>query len=467
VRIYNTRSRKKEPFIPLEEGRVRIYVCGPTVYDDSHLGHARSAIVFDLLRRVLKEIGYEVIFVKNFTDIDDKIIKKMSESNKSLQELTNYFIDRYKSEMRELKVLDANIEPKATDNIKNIVTFIENLIKKGFAYQIDDGVYFDVTKDSSYFSLSHREMNDNDLQARIDQNSQKRDPKDFALWKFSKEDEIGFDSPWGRGRPGWHIECSAMIKAHLSTDKEYQIDIHGGGSDLIFPHHENESAQSRCESGTELAKYWIHNGFVRIDGEKMSKSLGNSFFLKDALSTYGGEVLRYYLLSTHYRSDLNFSTTDLLSAKKRLDKLYRLKQRIASKKVGSVDQNFKKELLSALEDDLNISKALSIIDEMINSANQELDTNPKNRELKATLNANFSLIERLIGIGGEDSFDYFQQGVDTKTKEKITKLIKKRDEAKKRKDFQEADKIRDELTSMGIKIMDTSEGTKWEKVSSE
>lgn len=461
--IYNSQSRQKEAFIPLEKNIVRIYVCGPTVYDDAHLGHARSALAFDLLRRVFKAQGYKVIFVKNFTDIDDKIINKMKESGESLEALTSRYIQNYKSDMHSLGIDDADIEPKATENLDNIIHYIEDLIAKDFAYVLDDGVYFDVSRDEKYFSLSKRNVEDNQNQSRVESNTKKRDPKDFALWKIYHDDSLVFDSPWGKGRPGWHIECSAMIKHHLSTDKEYQIDIHGGGADLLFPHHENEACQSRCESGHELARYWMHNGFVQIDGTKMSKSLGNSFFLKDALKVYNGEVLRFYLLSSHYRSNFNFNEEDLIASQKRLDKLYRLKKRLGTEKTSAVSKTFKKEILDNLGDDLNISATLAVLDIMIASSNERLDANPKDKSLKYEINANFAFIKDVLGIGTIETFKYFQLGISEEEIEKIEALIGQRDEAKKEKNYALSDEIRDTLLAQNIKIMDTPNGTQWER----
>ena len=460
MHIYNSKTRKKEKFIPLEDKKVKIYVCGPTVYDDAHLGHARSSLSFDLLRRVLIELGYEVEFVKNYTDIDDKIINKLKETKKDLKSLTEFYIKRYEEDMSALNILDPTIKPKATESIDEIIKFIQNLLDKKCAYIIDDGVYFDTSKDSLYLSLSH--MYIDDAKARVQSSDQKKDPKDFALWKFS-DDLITYDAPFGKGRPGWHIECSAMIKKHLAyNDKEYQIDIHGGGADLLFPHHENEAAQSRCESGKNLAKYWMHNGFVQIDNEKMSKSLNNSFFLKDALKIYPGEVLRYYLLSTHYRANFNFNTKDLKSSKKRLDKLYRLKKKIAQKSGSKVNKEFKQKLLDALKDDLNISKALSIVDEMINEANFNLTKNPKDKALKKEIFSNIEFINKVLGIGLIDENIYFQLGIDKKLKQKIESLIEQRSEAKRKKDFKLADSIRDELKKLNVSIQDTPNGTVWE-----
>ena len=462
MHIYNSKTRQKEKFVPLEDKKVKIYVCGPTVYDDAHLGHARSSIAFDLLRRVLEADGYEVTFVKNYTDIDDKILNKMQKSGKSLEEITSYYIDRYETDMKAINVNLPDIAPKATESIESIISYIQTLMQKGFAYKLEDGIYFDTNKDKDYLSLSH--MNIDDARARVDSNQNKKDPKDFALWKFTKEhEEVSYKAPFGDGRPGWHIECSVMIDKYLAyKNKEYQIDIHAGGADLLFPHHENEAAQSRCQSGVNLAKYWMHNGFVQINNEKMSKSLGNSFFLKDALKNHHGEILRYYLLSTHYRANFNFSEADLKIAKKRLDKLYRLKKKIAVKSGSSVNKEFKTKLLNALKDDLNISKALSFIDEMINETNQSLDKNPKNKALKKETFSNLEFISKVLGIGLIDENIYFQLGIDKELKQKIDSLIEQRSEAKKQKDFEKADKIRDELSLLNINIQDTPNGTIWE-----
>ncbi len=462
--IYNTATRKKETFTPMREGEVKIYVCGPTVYDDAHLGHARSSIVFDLLRRVLRAHGYRVLFVKNFTDIDDKIIKKMHESGKSLQEITSHYIARYLEDMHALNVEDADIAPKATESIDEIVAFVEHLRARDIAYATDDGIYFDTTKDPEYLSLSHTHIDPSQAQSRIEGSDQKRDPKDFALWKFSKPGEPTYPAPFGAGRPGWHIECSAMIKKYLAEEgTPCQIDIHGGGADLLFPHHENEEAQSYCESGQHLARYWMHNGFVQIDGEKMSKSLGNSFFLKDALKSYPGEVLRFYLLSVHYRANFNFNEEDLIAAKKRLDKLYRLKKRVTPAKAIAPDSSFQKAILEALSDDLNISAALAALDEMATQMNEGLDKEPKNKGFKNRAAANLHWIEEVLGICMMDPFAYFQLGVSEEQKALISRKIRLRAEAKKERDFARADAIRAELEAAGIKIMDTPEGTVWEK----
>ena len=464
MRIFDSQAKEKVEFKPIKNKEVRIYVCGPTVYDDAHLGHARSAIAFDILRRTLKALGYNVLFMKNFTDIDDKIIKKMQESGKSLKEITEYYIQRYLEDMEALGVIRADIEPKATQNIDAMVAMIEKLLEKNCAYKTSNGdIYFDTSKDEKYCSLSQK--CDEDQLSRIEPNPNKKNPADFALWKACKEKDYCFDAPIGKGRPGWHIECSAMINRHLAYhDTPYQIDIHAGGADLFFPHHENEAAQTRCATNQELAKYWMHNGFVTISGEKMSKSLGNSFFIKDALKIYEGEVLRFYLLSTHYRSPLNFNEEDLLQAKKRLDKLYRLKKRIYPTQNEPQNNAFQKEILEALSDDLNISKALAVMDSFIAQSNEKLDKNPKDKALKKEIAANIATLAKIIGIGGKDPFSYFQQGIDEETRQKIEELIQQRSEAKKAKDFAKADAIRQELLDMGIALMDTPQGTLWEKI---
>ncbi len=464
--IYDSVQKTKVPFEPLRENEATIYVCGPTVYDDAHLGHARSSLSFDLLARTLRVLGYKVTLAKNFTDIDDKIIKKVNETGKSLKEITDHYIDRYLIEMDALHVCRNDIEPKATESIDAITAMIERLVDQGFAYRISNGdVYFDTAKDPHYGDISHRVNEDGETQSRVEHTSEKRNPKDFALWKAcSKEDEICFDAPFSSGRPGWHIECSAMIEKHFHGTDEYSIDIHGGGADLLFPHHENEAAQSRCATGHELAKYWMHNGFVQIDGEKMSKSLGNSFFLKDALEVYDGEILRYYLISIHYRNDFNFNETDLLTSKKRLDKLYRLKKRILPSKASLPSKLFKSALLEAMADDLNISVALSVIDEMIAQTNEKFDENPKDKGLKKETLANIELIGSLLGFGEKDPFEYFQIGIEPELKIKIEALLATRSEAKKAKDFTTSDKIREELIAMNIAIMDMPEGTVWEKM---
>jgi cysteinyl-tRNA synthetase len=464
IHIYDSVKKEKVEFVSIKENIAKIYVCGPTVYDDSHLGHARSAIAFDLLHRLLKSNGYEVIMTKNFTDIDDKIIKKMNETSRTLEDITSQYINAYKADMHALNILNNTIEPKATENLEIMKDMITNLISKDIAYKTSDSVYFDTSKDALYGSISHKASDENS-QARVEANHEKRNPSDFALWKFAKENDVNFEAPFGLGRPGWHIECSAMIEKHLAYKQTpYQIDIHGGGADLLFPHHENEAAQTRCSSNQQLAKYWMHNGFVNIDGEKMSKSLGNSFFLKDVLKSYSGEVIRFYLMSAHYRANFNFNEEDLTSSKKRLDKLYRIKKRVYGTEASTVNSKFKEDILNALNDDINTSKAFSLIDEMISNANDKLDLNPKDKNLKKELIANILFINDILGIAFNDAYEYFQFGIDEDSKNKIEALIEKRNEAKKLKDFATADAVRDELTALEISLMDTVNGTVWEKL---
>ena len=470
--IYDSLSKKKLPFKPISEGLARIYACGPTVYDDAHLGHAKSAVSFDLLRRVLQAEGYEVKFARNFTDIDDKILKKMAETGKSLGEITELYTRRYLQDMSALNVEDASLSPKATENIAAICELISSLLKKGFAYEIvGDGIYFDTRKDGDYLSLSGKKEGAGKNIARVASNDAKHDEKDFVLWKF---DENWFDSPFGKGRPGWHSECVAMILAHLdSGDPHFCIDIHAGGADLLFPHHENEAAQCRCARHRALSKYWLHNGFVQVNNEKMSKSLGNSFFVGDALKIAPGEALRFYLLSSHYRANFNYSIADLLASKKRLDKIYRLKKRVRDVLAPSAGQNsapelpavevkFRSEMMEFLSDDLNTSGALAVLDSFVASANEALDRTPKDKALKAQIATNLEFAKQTLGILYEDETEYFRFGVSEQQRVQIEELIKQRAQAKAEKDFASADAIRARLTDMKIEVMDTPSGTVWE-----
>ena len=470
--IYDSLSKKKLPFKPISEGLARIYACGPTVYDDAHLGHAKSAVSFDLLRRVLQAEGYEVKFARNFTDIDDKILKKMAETGKSLEEITELYTRRYLQDMSALNVADASISPKATENIAAICELISSLLQKGFAYEITgDGIYFDTRKDGDYLSLSGKKEGAGKNIARVASNDAKHDEKDFVLWKF---DENWFDSPFGKGRPGWHSECVAMILAHLdSGDPQFCIDIHAGGADLLFPHHENEAAQCRCARHRALSKYWLHNGFVQVNNEKMSKSLGNSFFVGDALKIAPGEALRFYLLSSHYRANFNYSVTDLLASKKRLDKIYRLKKRVRDVLTPTAGQNstpelpaaeakFRSEMMEFLSDDLNTSGALAVLDSFVAGANEALDRAPKDKALKAQIAANLEFAKQTLGILYEDETEYFRFGVSEQQRAQIEELIKQRAQAKAEKNFAGADAIRARLADMKIEVMDTPSGTVWE-----
>ncbi len=464
--LFDSVQKIKREFQPLVAGKISLYVCGPTVYDNAHLGHAKSALVFDLLVRVLQTHGYEVTYARNITDIDDKIIKKAIEQNKDIKEITEFYTDVFHKEMDALGVRRPNIEPKATESLNAMFELIQKLIDSNHAYKTQDGdVYFDTLSDKEYLSLSHRVQEEEDKLQRVESSSEKKNSADFALWKSVKDNTLSFNSPFGAGRPGWHLECSAMIEKHLAQpNAKFAVDIHGGGADLLFPHHENEAAQTRCGTNHALANYWIHNGFVNIDGEKMSKSLGNSFFLKDALKIYDGEILRFYLLSTHYRSNFNFNEEDLLVSKKRLDKIYRLKKRLFGLPLSDEKTLFQEELLKVLSDDLNISSALALIDEMITNSNEILDTLGKHKEIKKEIISNLSYIEKVLGFGIKNSYEYFQAGIDEQTKVKIANLILQRDEAKKEKNFAKSDKLREEILAYGVNIMDTPQGTFWEKV---
>ncbi|ABB44490.1 cysteinyl-tRNA synthetase [Sulfurimonas denitrificans DSM 1251] len=464
--IFDSAKKIKREFIPQEQGKVSLYVCGPTVYDDAHLGHAKSALVFDLLCRVLNANGYEVTYARNITDIDDKIINRAQEQNKTIKEVTDFYTDAYHKEMALLGISRPDIEPKATESLDAMYALVQKLLDNKHAYTTDDGdVYFDTSSDSKYLTLSNRVQDESEKLQRVQSSSQKRNPADFALWKSIHDESVTFGSPFGKGRPGWHLECSAMIEKHLSKpNAKFAVDIHGGGADLLFPHHENEAAQTRCATDHALAAYWMHNGFVNIDGEKMSKSLGNSFFLKDALKIYDGEVLRFYLLSTHYRSNFNFNEEDLATAKKRLDKIYRLKKRLFGVTYEDEKTDFKKELLETLSDDLNISASLALIEEMITRANETLDTAGKHKELKREALSNLSFIEKILGFGIKNPYEYFQFGVNEETKTEIAKLIEKRAEAKKSKDFAASDMLRDKILAYGVNLMDTPQGSFWEKI---
>ena len=448
-------SVKKEKLALKKEGVVNMYLCGPTVYDNAHLGHARSSICFDLLRRVLLSLGRKLYFARNYTDIDDKILKKMQESGESLEQITQKYIAHYERDMKNLRVLEPDLKPKATEYIKQMIELILHLQRQGFTYTLEDGIYFDTSKDKEYLSLSKRGFMDN--QTRLIAQKEKKNESDFVLWKF---DEGFYAAPFGKGRPGWHSECVAMIEA-LFKDS---LDIHAGGVDLFFPHHENEAAQCRCAFNKNLASHWLHNGFVNINGEKMSKSLNNSFFIKDALKEFSGEALRFYLMSVHYRAHFNYSLEDLSLCKKRLDKLYRLKKRLDLNSLEDKPKKCERELsltiLQALQDDLNISKALALLDEFIANANLKLD---ENKALKEGLREDFKELAFIFGVGFEDVILYFQQGFSEEQIAWIETQITKRSEAKKAKDYALADKLRQDLAEFGVVLLDTAQGTIWER----
>ena len=456
--IFDSVLKKKVEFIPQDPQNVKIYVCGPTVYDDAHLGHAKSSVSFDLLRRVLIALGYGVKFVKNYTDIDDKILKKMEESGKNLEEITNFYIKRYDDDMCALGVLRPDIAPLATQTLDEIIDYISALEKRNFTYTLSDGVYFDTTKDSGYFAISGK-SDENNI-ARVQSNSQKRDAKDFVLWKF---DDKFYPSPFGRGRPGWHSECVAMIQKYLDSGDKFSVDIHAGGADLLFPHHENEIAQSECCNGVPFANYWMHNGYITIDNEKMSKSKGNFFTVRDILKDYSGEVIRFFLLSGHYRSPINFSDTLMEQAKSGLERLHTCREnlnfQIKEGNDGEISQSendtlreletYENEFISSMDDDLNTADGISAIFQMVTAINKEIANGSSKAFAEKALEKMMTLCS-VLGLLQDDEEEDFG--------EDIMKLVNERQEARKSKDFKRADEIRDKLASRGITLKDTPQG---------
>jgi cysteinyl-tRNA synthetase len=460
LKLFDYKTKHKIIFEPQTAYKVSIYVCGPTVYDYTHLGHCRSAIVFDMLHRVLKTNNYDVTIVKNFTDIDDKILKKLKTTNQTLEQLTSYYIQQYQNDMKLLNILPNTIEPKATDNIQTMITMIDKMLKNSLVYKLNDGIYFDTSNDKQYGCISGKTNDEND-QHRVSHNKNKKNQKDFVVWKFDTND-IYYKAPFGDGRPGWHTECSAMIDKYLSNKSlAYAVDIHGGGADLRFPHHENEATQTRVCHSQELAKYWIHNGFVNINNTKMSKSLGNSFYLKDILEKYPAEVVRFYMLCTNYATHFNFSESGLVSSKKRLDRLYRLKKLIYG--TTADDTQTIQDIKSSLDDDMNSSKALVSVDMFVAESLNQLQNKPKDKQLKKQISNKLQYINDVLGIGYQDPYLYFQYGIDNKLLTTIDQLIHDRNIAKTQKDWAKADSIRDQLKALHISIMDTNTQTVWEK----
>jgi len=497
LQVYNTLTGRKEAFVPLEPGRVRMYVCGVTVYDECHLGHARSALVFDVIRRYLEYSGFSVTFVKNFTDVDDKIINRATELGMPWQAVTAKYIDAYYRDMGRLGIRPATVEPKATEHMADIIELIKTLVAKGVAYQVDGDVYFQVEKYDAYGRLSKRKLGDMQAGARVEVDARKRHPMDFALWKGAKPGEPAWESPWGPGRPGWHIECSAMSMKHLGDT----FDIHGGGADLIFPHHENEIAQSCAATGKEFARYWLHNGFVQVNREKMSKSLGNFFTIREIFEKWGyreevtGEALRYFLLSTHYRSPLEFSDHELRQAKRAVDGLYDLLLRLDESAAGSdgADRQLPDAMAQmahafrkAMDDDFNTPAALAHLQRLRGQINTLLE-----RGLSATARAEASAAFRryghvvgLLQVSPQDwefrerpvihrspssataaaSASAALTGTPGLSQEDVERLIAERNEARKHKDFARADDIRQTLAAQGIILEDRPDGTtRWKR----
>ena len=453
LRFYNSLTNQKEDFMPIREGEVSMYVCGMTVYDNCHLGHARAMIAFDILFKYLENQGYKVKFVRNITDIDDKIIERAIHNNESIDDLTQRTIASMHEDFAQLGLALPTIEPRATDYIPGMIEMIEDLIIKGNAYHSSGGdVFFAVRTFPEYGKLSNKNIDDLNPGARIAEDDSKRDPLDFVLWKSAKEGEPSWDSPWGQGRPGWHIECSVMSFQNLGK----HFDIHGGGPDLLFPHHENEIAQSECASGCKFANYWLHSGLLKINGEKMSKSLGNFAMLKDLFVSYHPEVLRYYLISSHYRSSLNFDQESLNQARSALARLYQALGSIEGES-NELDQNMMNQFSLVMDDDLNTPEALSLLFQLAKSINSSSDPIQK-MKYGATLKE----LSGVLGLLQDDPKTFFQFGA-TLSDEEIDQQIALRNRARDEKDFQTADKIRDSLLEQGIILDDGSEGTTWKK----
>ncbi|NLI68797.1 MAG: cysteine--tRNA ligase [Bacilli bacterium] len=462
ITIYNSLTRKKEKFVPIEPNKVKMYVCGPTVYNYIHIGNARPAIVFDTVRRYFEYKGYEVTYVLNFTDVDDKIINASKETGESVESLTNRFINAYLKDVGALGVKKATHHPRVTETIDEIIKFIEALIEKGYAYEVDGDVYFQPRKFKDYGKLSDQSIDELRAGARIKVGEKKKDPLDFALWKKAKEGEISWDSPWGKGRPGWHIECSAMVRKYLGET----IDIHAGGQDLTFPHHENEIAQSEALTGKPFANYWMHNGYINIDNEKMSKSLGNFILTKDIIAKYDPMVVRFFMLSVHYRNPINFTDELLESAKNSLERIRISYQNLEHRKKASTNLALDSEqwlekiaekidaFEAAMDDDFNTANAITVLFELSREANLYLEKNQTDvKVIEAFQNAMKTILDVLgIEMEEEDLLD-----------DEIERLIEERNEARKARDFERADKIRDMLLEKNIILEDTPQGVRWRR----
>ena len=468
MKIFNTLTRRKEEFVPLEEGKVKMYVCGPTVYNLIHIGNARPMIIFDTVRRYMEYKGYEVNYVSNFTDVDDKIIKKAIEEGVSAEEISTRYIKECKKDMADMNVKPATTAPQATQEIQGMIDMIQTLIDKGYAYPAADGtVYFRVKKFKEYGKLSHKNLDD--LQSgfrslKVSGEDQKEDPLDFVLWKPKKEGEPSWPSPWCDGRPGWHIECSVMSKKYLGEE----IDIHAGGEDLIFPHHENEIAQSECCNGKIFARYWMHNGFLNIDNRKMSKSLGNFRTVRQIGEQYDLQVLRFFMLNAHYRSPLNFSADLMEAAKNSLERILEAAGKLSDRKDNAAAENITEEELAllkeaegfvtkfeaAMDDDFNTADALAAIFELVKFANTNVNEN-SSKEFAAGLYEELFKLSDVLGLKIEKKEEILDKEIED--------LIQERQAARKAKDFQRADEIRDELLKKGIILKDTREGVKWQR----
>ena len=467
MKLYNTMSQQKEEFVPIEPGKVRMYCCGPTVYNYIHVGNARPIIMFDVFRRYLEYRGYDVTFVQNFTDVDDKIIKRANEEGISSAEVAEKYIKEYFVDAQALGVRPATIHPKATENIQQIIDIVSTLIEKGYAYAAPNGdVYYRTLKFKDYGKLSHQPIEDLQAGARIDVNDVKEDPLDFALWKSAKPGEPYWESPWGHGRPGWHIECSAMSNRYLGKT----IDIHCGGADLAFPHHENEIAQSEAANGCEFVHYWLHNGFINIDNKKVSKSLGNFFTVREAAAAYGYDCIRMFMLMSHYRSPLNYSGEILMQAKNALERLNTAKKNLeffmANGKDGELTETetafvaalpkFREKFCTAMDDDFNTADAIAAIFELVRDVNAAVS--PASDPTKALAKVCYDEFTELCGVLG---IPFASEAADLD--KEIEEKIAARQAARKAKNFAEADRIRDELKAEGIVLEDTPQGVKWHR----
>ena len=462
MKILNTLTGKKDEFVPLFEGVVNMYVCGPTVYNYIHIGNTRPLCVFDTLRRYFEYVGYKVNYVQNFTDIDDKLINRANEENTTVPALAEKYIAEYKKDAEGLNVRPASVHPRATENIDNIIALITALEEKGYAYAVNGDVYFRTKKYSEYGKLSHQPLEELEAGARINVSEQKEDPMDFALWKAAKEGEPFWQSPWGKGRPGWHIECSAMAKSILGET----IDLHCGGQDLIFPHHENEIAQSECANGTCFSRYWMHNGYINIDNRKMSKSLGNFFTAREIGEAYGYEPIRYIMVSSHYRSPVNYSTEIIEQAKAALDRLYTCRDNLNFAKEHAEEKDaaeliaklseYEAQFRAAMDDDFNTADALAAVFELVREINSNVvGTTPA----KAYVEAASELFESLVDVLGL----LYERKSENNLDAEIEALIEERQAARKNRDFARADAIRDELKAQGIILEDTPQGVKWHR----
>ncbi|MCW9717160.1 cysteine--tRNA ligase [Avibacterium sp. 21-599] len=457
LKIFNTLSREKEIFTPIEANKVGMYVCGVTVYDLCHIGHGRTFVCFDVIARYLRYLGYDLTYVRNITDVDDKIIKRALENKETCEQLVDRMVAEMYRDFDALNILRPNIEPRATHHIPEIIDIVEKLIQRGHAYVAENGdVMFDIESFPQYGKLSRQDLTQLQAGARIEISEIKKNPMDFVLWKMSKPNEPSWDSPWGKGRPGWHIECSAMNSKQLGE----HFDIHGGGSDLMFPHHENEIAQSCCAHDGEYVNYWIHSGMIMVDKEKMSKSLGNFFTIRDVLNHYHGEVVRYFLLTAHYRSQLNYSEENLNLAQGALERLYTALRDTDPNVAPQGGEGFVAQFKEAMDDDFNTPNALSVLFEMA----REINKLKKEDKIKASqLAARLRELGDILGLLQQDPERFLQAGADGDEVAKIEALIKQRNEARATKNWAAADEARDQLNAMGIVLEDGANGTTWRK----